>query len=78
MSYIAITDVTGHVMIYRQGISVLGSLRNRKTGLKVNEIATQQLVNLQVKGQVLGTVAKDKFLFVLTSDTLHALHIVSE
>jgi hypothetical protein len=78
MSYIAITDVTGHVMIYRKGIAVLGALRNRKTGRKVNEIATQQLINLHITGQVLGAVAEDKFLYVLTSDKLHALHIQTD
>ncbi|BES92313.1 CS domain [Nesidiocoris tenuis] len=74
-SYIAIVDVSGHVIVYRKGIAVNSTLRNRKTGRQTREIAVQQLVNLQTSSLILGAAANNEHIFILTRDALHLLHV---
>ncbi|KAL1109939.1 hypothetical protein AAG570_014096 [Ranatra chinensis] len=77
MSYVAIADTTGHVIVYRRGVQVAGALRNRKTGRQVSQVASQQLVNLHT-GQgvaLLGGFATDRYIFLLTSEKIYCLHV---
>jgi hypothetical protein len=75
MSYVAVCEASHHIYIYRQPVAIATELRNRRTGQHMAHIAKQQLVNLDSMSQVLGVHASCHMLYVLTVDTLYALHI---
>uniref|UniRef100_A0A146LE40 NudC domain-containing protein 1 n=1 Tax=Lygus hesperus TaxID=30085 RepID=A0A146LE40_LYGHE len=76
LSFVSIVDVSGHVIVYRKGVSVNTSLRNRRTGRQLKEIAVQQLVNLHTNSAILGAAANDQYVFILCKDALYLLHVV--
>jgi hypothetical protein len=78
-SYAAIVDRSRHVYIYRkpEPISLGCELRNRKSGQQVKTVANQQVLTLEQSGNdvILGTLATDKTLFVVTHNLLHTIRI---
>ncbi len=77
-SYAAIIDRTRHVYIYRkpEPISTGCELRNRKSGQQVQKVAKQQVITLEPSNEaVLGAVATNKTLFVVTASNLNAIKI---
>lgn len=75
MSYAAICEITRHIYVYRQPSAINGELRNRVSGTKVENIAKQQLINLDINEQILGVYAMDSAMFVLTENVIHLLVI---
>lgn len=75
MSYVAVCEANRHVYIYRQPVALATELRNRRTGQHVARVAKQHLVNLDSMSEVLGVHASCNMLYVLTVDTLYALHV---
>jgi hypothetical protein len=75
MSYVVVCEASRHIYIYRQPVAIATELRNRRTGQHVAHIAKQQLVNLDSSSEVLGVHASSHMLYVLTVDTLYALHV---
>ena len=75
MSFVAVCEANRHVYIYRQPVAIATELRNRRTGHHVAHTAKQQLVNLDSMSEVLGVHASCHMLYVLTVDTLYALHV---
>ncbi|XP_073993640.1 nudC domain-containing protein 1 isoform X2 [Rhodnius prolixus] len=75
-SYVAIINTRGHVIVFRKTNLSSGSvLRNRKTSTTTDSLFVQNLVNLETNSQVVGAVASDQYLFVLTSDELIMVNI---
>jgi len=80
-SYAAICDTYNHVYIYRQpndGPCEGVELVHRPTGRKVGKVARQQVLNLDSAEEVLGALATDTFLLILTSSSLFAIRINSD
>ena len=75
MSFVAVCEASRHIYIYRQPVAILSELRNRRTGQQVASVAKQQLVNLDTITEVLGIHASNQMLYILTSNTLFALHV---
>ncbi|XP_067012724.2 nudC domain-containing protein 1 isoform X2 [Anabrus simplex] len=75
LTYVAVCEAVSHVYIYRQPRVLATEMRNRRTGRRVAHTAQQQLVNLDTNKEVLGVHASPRILYILTSDTILALHI---
>nr|CAG4640989.1 EOG090X08S2 [Eulimnadia texana] len=79
-SYAAICDALRHIYVYRQpGPMPSGvQLTHRPTGRKIGSLAIQQLVSLDIAEEILGAVATNKLLLIVTSTTLFAIKINSD
>lgn len=75
MSYVAICDTSRHVYLYRQPSAIGTELRNRSSGRRVQQIAKQQLVQLESDAHVLGCQAATNHLFLLTEEALFKLDL---
>lgn len=78
LSYVAICESSKHVYIYHQPVEVCGNLRNRKTGLKVANVASQHVINLESSEEILGVHATIQCLFVLTKKDLYLIYVNSK
>eukprot|EP00088_Acartia_fossae_P001645 TRINITY_DN10655_c0_g2_i1.p1 TRINITY_DN10655_c0_g2~~TRINITY_DN10655_c0_g2_i1.p1 ORF type:complete len:571 (+),score=117.23 TRINITY_DN10655_c0_g2_i1:52-1764(+) len=74
-SYSAICDDSRHIYIYRQPKPIQNELRNRKTGLKVEGVAVQQVVTLDNREDILGLQATPTFLFLVTQHALYRITV---
>ncbi|XP_035702684.1 nudC domain-containing protein 1 isoform X2 [Folsomia candida] len=75
LSYLAICDASKHVYIYRQPHEIGSDLRNRKTGQIISHVSKQHVVSLEPPLEILGAHATDDFLFVLTTQNVHAIRV---
>jgi hypothetical protein len=75
MSYVAVCTTTHHIYIYWQPVAIATELKNRRTGQHVAHVAKMQVVKLDSMSQVIGVHASCHMLYVLTVDTLYALHV---
>jgi len=76
-SYSAISDASRHVYIYRQPkpLEAGTELRNRKSGLKVEGVAVQQVVTLDNNQEILGMQATPSFIYVITLQSLYTIRV---
>jgi len=76
-SYSVICDSSRHLYLYRQpqSLPVETELRNRKSGQRVEKVAKQQVVTLDTTSEILGLVALDMVVVVLTQDKVHTIQI---
>ena len=74
--YVLIADCSRHLYLYRRSTTVPSELRNRKSGEKVNSVATQRLVTLEKSDTFLGVVCNNKFIAILTEHSLEVIHLV--
>ncbi|KAH9515699.1 NudC domain-containing protein 1 [Bulinus truncatus] len=71
MSVAAIADSQRHIYIYRQEVSVLTPLRNRKTGQQIRSVAKQQVLSLDASPDViLGIKITNSKIFVATEQKI--------
>jgi len=75
--YSVICDSSRHVYLYRQpeALAAEMGLRNRKSGEKVEKVAKQQVITLESSGEILGLVAGENSVFVLTGTTIWTLAV---
>ncbi|XP_017771651.1 PREDICTED: nudC domain-containing protein 1 [Nicrophorus vespilloides] len=69
--YVVISESHCHVFVYRQNHSFGGELRNRKCGKTLHQLAQQFVLNLG-QDEILGVVATDHVLYMLTEKKLFA------
>ena len=76
-NYSVICDNIRHLYLYRQPESLAAEteLRNRRSGQRVQKIAKQQVITLDSVSEILGLVATEANLFVLTQDKLFYITI---
>jgi hypothetical protein len=77
-SFVAISDCTRHIYVYRQPAAINTPLRNRKTGRQVAAVAKQQVIALETVDEIVGCQATEEHLFVLAGKTLHIVHVNKE
>ena len=71
-SYSTIVDTSRHVYLYRQPRPMEGAeLRNRKSGMKVEDVAVPQVVTLDSNDKIVGVAATPSTLAVLTTNSLN-------
>jgi len=80
-AYSTIIESQKHAFVYWQPAAIDGDLRNRKNGRRVASVAKQQLINLveegdRSKGSIVGAIATDNTLFLLTERNLYAIVVV--
>ena len=70
-----ICDSSRHLYLYRQPEALAEELglRNRKSGERVERVARQQVITLEPTEEVLGLVAKEEVIHVLTATSLNSL-----
>nr|CAG4638555.1 EOG090X08S2 [Cyclestheria hislopi] len=76
-SYAALCDALRHVYLYRQPgpLSSGVELTHRPTGKKVGSVAKQQVLYLDSGEEILGALAFDTILLILTSSSLFAIKV---
>lgn len=74
-SYVVLCDCVRHLYIYRQPSPTANDLRNRKSGRVVGTIAKQQLISLDSTEDILGMIATDLRIFVLTASKLYIVRV---
>ena len=76
--YSVISDSSRHLYLYRQPESLAAEteLRNRKSGQRVEKVARQQVVTLDTSSDILGLVAREMVVQVLTQDKVHTIQIL--
>ncbi|GFO43494.1 nudc domain-containing protein 1 [Plakobranchus ocellatus] len=71
MSVAVVADGHRHVFLYRQNVSVLSPLRNRKTGQQISSVAKQQVLALDCQPDtILGLVVSNSKIFVATDQKI--------
>lgn len=77
MSYAALCDAFTHIYIYRQSNCSSNGMEmlHRPTGRKMNNVARQQVLNIDTREECLGALATNNILMILTSSLLFAIHI---
>jgi len=70
-----ICDSSRHLYLYRQPEALAAELglRNRKSGERVERVARQQVITLEPTEEVLGLVAEEKVIYVLSPTALTSL-----
>ncbi|KAK3772897.1 hypothetical protein RRG08_024082 [Elysia crispata] len=67
MSVAVVADAQRHVYLYRQNVSVLSPVRNRKTGQQITSVAKQQVLALDCQPDIiLGLAVTNSKIFVAT------------
>jgi hypothetical protein len=76
-NYSVISDNMRHLYLYRQPESLAQEtqLRNRKSGQRVEKVARQQVITLDTTSEIMGLVAMELMMFVLTQDNLYTIQI---
>ena len=76
-NYSVISDNSRHLYLYRQPESLAQEteLRNRKSGQRVEKVARQQVITLDTTSEIMGVVAMELMLMVLTQDKLYTIQI---
>lgn len=79
-SYAACCDALRHIYVYRQPTSNSSGVElvHRPTGRRIGAVAKQQVINLETGEQILGALATDVFLLILTSSTIFAFRVNDE
>nr|CAG4647181.1 EOG090X08S2 [Megafenestra aurita]SVE92483.1 EOG090X08S2 [Megafenestra aurita] len=77
MSYAALCDAFTHIYIYRQSNCSSNGMEmlHRPTGRKMNNVARQQVLNIDTREECLGALATNNILMILSSSLLFAIHI---
>ncbi|KAK0061731.1 nudC domain-containing protein 1 [Biomphalaria pfeifferi] len=71
MSVAAIADSQRHIYLYKQEVSVLTPLRNRKTGQQIKSVAKQQVLSLDASPDViLGIKLTNSKMFIATEQKI--------
>lgn len=70
-SYCVIAEIDKHVYVYRQPEPIDTDMRNRKTGRAIEHTAKQQVITLEDNSSVLGVVALNHSLYILTKHFLY-------
>merc|ERR1712203_505665 len=72
-----ICDSSRHLYLYRQPEALAAELglRNRKSGERIERVARQQVITLESTEEVLGLVAKEEVVYVLTATALISLFV---
>jgi len=78
LSFVTIADCTRHLYVYHRPKPVTTSLRNRKTGQKVDAVARQQVVPLESSDEILGLRANDTHIFVLCHRVVYAVCVADD
>jgi len=75
--YSVISDNTRHLYLYRQPESLAQEteLRNRRSGQRIEKVAKQQVITLDTSSEIMGVVAMEIVLMVLTQDNLYTIQI---
>ncbi|GFR94568.1 NudC domain-containing protein 1 [Elysia marginata] len=71
MSVAVIADAQRHIYLYRQNVSVLSPVRNRKTGQQITTVAKQQVLALDCQPDIiLGLAVTNTKIFVATDQKI--------
>ncbi|XP_076806640.1 nudC domain-containing protein 1-like [Clavelina lepadiformis] len=70
VSYVALCECQRRIFIYRQPSPLTTSLRNRSSGQVIGKVAVQQVATLDSNDNILGFVASNERMYVLTSSEL--------
>ena len=76
-NYSVICDNRKHIYLYRQPESLAAEteLRNRKSGQRIEKVARQQVITLDSSDEIMGLVAMELSLYVLTKTCLYTVQI---
>lgn len=77
-SYAVIVDSVRHLYLYWQPSAVSSPVRNRKTGQKIESVAKQQLVSLEIVEPITGLYAGNDKVFVVAGNIMHVLKVKQE
>lgn len=75
--FVVLACVRKHIYIYKQPSSIDSAfeVRNRKSGQRISTIAHQHVITLESNDDVLGVIAADDRIFVLTPFKLYTYKI---
>ena len=75
-SYALISDLQTHLYLYKQSTpTVDSSLRNRKSGQVVSNIAKQHMISLENHQDILGLITTHERIYILLSNQLSTIVI---
>lgn len=76
-SYSVVCEASRHIFIYRSTNNQDCQLRKRTAGaMKPIQVGQQHVFNIDKYGEVIGINATNEYLFLLTENSLVAIHII--
>lgn len=77
LSYSAIAETSRRVFVYRQPTAIASEfdLRHRKSGRRVNQVAKQQVLNVEGNEDIMGIAATDFTLVVATPVSIYCFRL---